>query len=417
MARRRRKNIRVGIVGLGRGRAYARAAGPHVGMDVDALCETWKGRLKEFGKELKVATYTDYDRFLEHDMDAVILANFFHEHAPFAVKALDAGKHVMSEVSACFTPAQAVELIEAVERSGMIYMFAENCAYMRFSQEMRRLYRSGLIGEFKYGEGEYIHPFSPEGANRLAPGVSHWRNWLPATYYCTHSFGPIMFITGAWPTKVNGFVIEYDPDDTHYAGTTAHRNDPASMIAIRMDNGALVKLLQVRLPGHGWWARIHGREGPMENLRWGDIQMVRVYRPPFDKNEGEPEERVYLPDFPEHHQEATRTGHGDGDFFMNYHFVEAIRSGRQPLLDVYRGVAMSIVGILAYCSALNNSNTVEVPDLRKKSMRDLYRNDHWSPDPSRRAKGRPWPSVRGDIRPSRKALARARKVWKDMGHY
>jgi predicted dehydrogenase len=44
-----------------------------------------------------VTTYTDYDRFLEHDIDAVILANCFHEHAPFAIKALEAGKHVMSE--------------------------------------------------------------------------------------------------------------------------------------------------------------------------------------------------------------------------------------------------------------------------------------------------------------------------------
>ncbi len=44
-----------------------------------------------------MTTYTDYDRFLEHDIDAVILANCFHEHAPFAIKALEAGKHVMSE--------------------------------------------------------------------------------------------------------------------------------------------------------------------------------------------------------------------------------------------------------------------------------------------------------------------------------
>ena len=32
-----------------------------------------------------VTSYTDYERFLEHDMDAVVLANHFHEHAPFAI--------------------------------------------------------------------------------------------------------------------------------------------------------------------------------------------------------------------------------------------------------------------------------------------------------------------------------------------
>ena len=141
----------------------------------------------QLGKELGVATYTEYDRFLEHDMDAVILANYFHQHAPFAIKALRAGKHVMSETSACFTLAQGVALVEAVEQSGKIYMFAENYPYMVFNQEMRRVYRSGLIGEFKYGEGEYVHPMDAESRNRISPGLNHWRNWLPATYYNTHT--------------------------------------------------------------------------------------------------------------------------------------------------------------------------------------------------------------------------------------
>src|SRR4030042_186867 len=110
-------------VGVGRGQGFARGAGPHLGMQLVALCDTWEEKLLQVGKELDVATYTEYDRFLEHDMDAVILANYFHEHAPFAIKALQAGKHVMSETSACLTLAEGVELIEAVEKSGKIYLF------------------------------------------------------------------------------------------------------------------------------------------------------------------------------------------------------------------------------------------------------------------------------------------------------
>ena len=52
----------------------------------------------------------------------------------------------MSETSACFTLAQGVELIEAVEKSGRIYMFAENYPYTAFNQEMARLYKAGEIG-------------------------------------------------------------------------------------------------------------------------------------------------------------------------------------------------------------------------------------------------------------------------------
>ena len=43
-------------------------------------------------------------------MDAVVLANYFHEHAPFAVQALKADKHVMSETAACHTLAEGVAL-------------------------------------------------------------------------------------------------------------------------------------------------------------------------------------------------------------------------------------------------------------------------------------------------------------------
>ena len=408
--------IRVGVVGVRRGMNFARQAGPHLGMELAAICDAWEERLEAAGRDLGVATYTDYDAFLQHRMDAVVLANYFHEHAPFAIRALEAGKHVLSETSACFTLAEGVALIEAVEKSDRIYMFAENCPYMRFNQEMRRLYRSGTIGEFRYGEGEYVHPMDSEFTNRIAPGVDHWRNWIPATYYNTHSLAPIMYITDTRPVKVNGFVMAYDADDEVQFGRTARRNDLASMIAVRMDNGALVKLLKGGLRGHGHWMRIHGNRGLIENMRVGDRDRVRLRREPFDTESGEAEERIYLPDFPERHEEAMQSGHGGADFFMNHEFSRAIRAGEPPFLDVYRGVAMSIVGILAYRSALNDSNTVEVPDFRRPEVRAQYADDDWNPDPARRKEGYPWPSVLGDIAPPPEGLACARNVWREMGY-
>ena len=109
--------------------------------------------------------------------------------------------------------AQAVELVEAVEKSRRTYMFAENCPYMLFNQEMRRIYRSGAIGQFVYGEGEYVHPGPAEFWNSISPGEFHWRNWLPATYYSTHSLAPLMYITDTMPKKVNALVMPFRPDD------------------------------------------------------------------------------------------------------------------------------------------------------------------------------------------------------------
>ena len=98
------------------------------------------------------------------------------------------------------------------------------------------------------------------------------------------------------------------------------------------------------------WVRIHGNCGLLENLRVGDRQRVRLRQEPFDTETGELEERTYLPEFSEYHGEALRTGHQGGDFFMNYHFAQAIRTAEPPFLDVYRDVAMSIVGILAFAA-------------------------------------------------------------------
>ncbi|HET7559749.1 MAG TPA: Gfo/Idh/MocA family oxidoreductase, partial [Limnochordia bacterium] len=184
------KPIRVGVVGAGRGQSFARMA-PQVGLELVAVCDQWVEKLEQVGRAFDVATYTDYDRFLEHDLDAVVLANYFHQHAPFAIKALAAGKHVMSETMACKTLAEGVALVRAVEASGKVYMFAENYPYSAPNQELQRLYRAGAIGEVRYAEGEYNHPMDRVTRLRIAPGLQHWRNNLAPTYYCSHALAPL----------------------------------------------------------------------------------------------------------------------------------------------------------------------------------------------------------------------------------
>ena len=122
--------------------------------------------------------------------------------------------------------------------------------YMLYNQEMHRLYKAGRIGEFKYGEGEYVHPDPAEVKLARSCGTNHWRNWIPSTYYCTHSIAPVMYITDTRPVKVNGFVVPYDFNDPTQ---TMHmkRSDTCAVIICRMDNGAVMKSLHGALRGHG----------------------------------------------------------------------------------------------------------------------------------------------------------------------
>jgi predicted dehydrogenase len=322
--------------------------------------------------------------------------------------------HVMSETTACKTLGEAVELVRTVEKTGKIYMLAENYCYFAYNQEMRRLYKAGEVGEVQFAECEYNHPADAWTLNALAPGLNHWRNWIPSTYYCTHALGPIMFITDTRPVAVNALAVARSPKDR--VRDHVRRNDPGSMILCRMDNGAVVHIFGLMLRGHSVWYRIHGTRGLMENLRHGNQGMLRIVHEAWDMKPGDVREKIYTPEFPVHQELARMAGHGGGDFFTTYYFAEAIRSGRQPWLDVYRGLDMSIVGIQAWKSALKGGAPVELPDMRKESVRRRYAGENWSPFAEDAGKGQPPPSITGMNPPSARQIAAARRVWRQLGY-
>ena len=135
--------VKIGVFGAGRGKTMigqvlARADGQ---AELVAICDKYRPSLDAAGKMaeakgLKVALYEDFDEFIQHDMDAVVLANYANQHAPYAVRILKSGRNVMSECLTCATMKEAVELIEAVEETGKIYTYAENYCYFNTTFEM-----------------------------------------------------------------------------------------------------------------------------------------------------------------------------------------------------------------------------------------------------------------------------------------
>ena len=157
------EKIKIGIFGAGvRGFTVARDF-QLLNCDIVAMCDFRKERLelakKKFGED--IAMYEDFDSFIEHDMDAVFLANFFHEHAPYAIKCLEKGIHVFSECISNGTMAEGVELVKAAQKSNAVYMLAENYPQMIFNREMKRICDGGTLGKIMYAEGEYNHPGNP----------------------------------------------------------------------------------------------------------------------------------------------------------------------------------------------------------------------------------------------------------------
>jgi len=408
------KKIKLGVFGAGRG-GYLAAIAAKAGFELVALCDVSELMCRHAVRKLgadgaHIRCYSDYDKFLEHDFDAVLLANYATQHAPAAIKALKAGKHVMSEVMAFFTMGEALELAEAVEQSDRVYYFAENYPYSVRNLEMTRRFRSGEMGKFIYGEAEYVHPTDARERAELTSGPDHWRSWLPVTYYCTHSMGPVMRITGSRPVRVNGFVVPHDFDDPNNRGGTVKVDDTMSILMCQMDNGALVKIMPcAKLRDHGNRVRICGNRGCMEWTQ-ADDKLLRVRKMKYDRRPEEPEHIFYRPQFPAEFQDAGKTGHGGGDYFTSRCFAAAIRGEIPPDIDIYQAIDMTSIGILGYKSALEHGTPQEVVDFRDKVAREKFRNDNWNPDPARPCADKPFPSVLGKIKIPPEELEMFRKL-------
>ena len=110
------KVIKYGVVGLGRG---ADVAIEGIGMECAKLCaacdhnpETLEKAKKQFEEKglYDCTYYADYDEMLKSDIDAVIVATEAIYHVPIVKKAMEAGKHVLSEIPSINSLEEAHEL-------------------------------------------------------------------------------------------------------------------------------------------------------------------------------------------------------------------------------------------------------------------------------------------------------------------
>ena len=315
--------VKIGVIGGGRGKSMIRYGREASNAELVAICDFRDDVLERMKKECGedgISYYSDYDEFLKHDMDAVVLANYANQHAPFAIKAMKAGKHVFSEVLPVQTLKEAVELIETVEETGKIYAYGENYCFMSAPYEMRKLYRQGLIGEFEYGEGEYIHNCESIWPSIAYGEADHWRNNGYATFYCTHSLGPIIHATGLRPVSVVGF------EGTKNARRlrTGCKSGQFGIEMVTLENGGIVKSIHGDLYKNSIWYTMYGSQGRMECGREdamdGHVSKIYINRDEYDGGYETGSLRSY---FPEHApaDDVAGFGHGGSDFFSMYYFI------------------------------------------------------------------------------------------------
>lgn len=368
------KRIKLGIWGLGRGSDFVKSAA-FLNIDVVAGCDFQPEIRERFQEAVPQAFCTaDENEFLACDMDAVLVATYLPKHVDHVIRVLESGRHVMCEVTAFLTPADAVRLVEAVEKSGKVYNLLENYPFSKENMYLQRLWSEGFFGDFQYGEFEYLH--EDRGLNYgyntwpkllpIEPGytIHSWRTCLNSHYYCTHSLGPAMYITGLRPEAISaaqgevglpGYVEEY-----------AKKSVSPSMI--RMSNGGLVRNLMGSTTGDYHSAlRIWGTRASAEKIH--DLK-IRV------GGSGNGLDLKVDAKWNELGELAKETGHSGGDFWEIYFFAREILTGEPAPWNIYAACDVTMAGLMAIRSIKQNGAMVKIPDMRKKEDRELCRNDH-----------------------------------------
>lgn len=378
------KKIKVGVLGAYRGSSMINYCKRADNAEVVAICDKAPEALeaqKENAKGLDITFYDNFEDFIKHDMDAVVLANYANEHAPFAIKAMKLGKHVFSEVLPVQTMKEAVELIEAVEETGCIYAYGENYCYMPAPYEMKKLYKEGKIGEFEYGECEYIHNCESIWPSITYGEKDHWRNNMYSTFYCTHSLGPIIHMTGLRPVSVIGF-------ESGSAERNMRRGSRAAHFGIEMvtlENGGIIKSIHGGLYKDSIWYCAYGSKGTMECGREiaddGHIHRIYVNADEYSGGYETAKKEDYRPS-QGMDDKLEGFGHGGSDFYSMYHFIEKIKGNPEAdIIDVYESLDMCLPGMFAFRSILDGGMPKTIPNLRNKEEREKWRNDTACTDP------------------------------------
>ncbi|NVM17387.1 MAG: Gfo/Idh/MocA family oxidoreductase [Candidatus Lokiarchaeota archaeon] len=149
--------------------------------------------------------YSDLDKFLESDIDAVIVMVPHYLHEEYVEAAAKAGKHVLCEKPMATTLEGCDKMIAITKKEGVKFMIAENHRFLPVNNYIMETVKDGLIGEvFLVRSYEGVneikglmkkgfwkgHPIMAGGGSLIDMGAHKFAtiNWIlndtPETSYC-----------------------------------------------------------------------------------------------------------------------------------------------------------------------------------------------------------------------------------------
>jgi predicted dehydrogenase len=150
--------LRTAVIGLGWGRTHIEAYRSSEYTELVALCDTDSLRLSATMTEFGVTRgYTDVKELLaQPDIDAlsIVLPNVLH--APVAIAAIEAGKHVLCEKPLAINAEAAAQMVAAAAEHQRKLMVCFNYRYRPDAQWVKQMIKEDRFGDIYYARSGWL---------------------------------------------------------------------------------------------------------------------------------------------------------------------------------------------------------------------------------------------------------------------
>ena len=402
------RNLRVGVVGLGRGQAGISGFTLVPGGYISAICDinaARRNRTLKYLADKKAPTPKvygdkgpeDWKRMCEDpEVDLIYNSTPWQLHVPIALYAMEHGKHVVTEVPSAFTVEECWKLVETSERTQRHCMQLENCCYGETEMLAYNLVHLGLLGEISHGEGAYIHDLRTANYDKWdedAGGGGYWDYWRlrhnvvhGGNQYPTHGLGPICMDMDINRGDRFDYLVSVDSKQFGFeeVGKGLHADDPwRSGLKVKMGdmNTSIIKtvlgrtiMVQHNVGTAHPYSRlnlIQGTRGVLQDypLRIAIEESLGKGAHGFDeKKTQEIREKYKHPLWKTRDEIAKRmpvTGHGGMDFLMVLRLSYCLQNGPPPDMNVYDLASWCCLCELTEKSADNRGRSMDIPDFTR----------------------------------------------------
>jgi predicted dehydrogenase len=259
--------VRVAVAGLGKmGLSHLSIINALPGVEIVAICDPVHYVLDVLHKYTSIRGYTDYEKMLAEEIDAVIIATPSRFHVSMVRTALDKGLHVFCEKPFTLDWKESENLAELAETKELANQIGYHYRFVGSFQEVRRLLEAGAMGTVNHVLGEAYGPVvqkpkgstwrtqKAEGGGCLYDYAAHPINLL--NWY----FGGVKAVTGARLNKI----FSRDVDDEVHA-SLLFESGPTGQLSVNWSDASQRKMTTT--------ISIWGTNGRI----YADRQEVQVY--------------------------------------------------------------------------------------------------------------------------------------------